>query len=410
MPIEETRVELGQLRAGMFVCRLDRDWTETPFPLQGFLIEDEQDIEQLRRYCNHVYIDVEQGIDADDALLTNFGGPLSRPPVEQVPQARVVYETASTVLEEIPRAADAIGHVSERAVAIIQALRKGNPISHAEVRAAVEPVVASLVRNPDAFFWLQALRKHGDYAYGHAVDCCALAAALGRQLGLPEPTLEELATGGILLDIGMTAVPAEILARPGPLSGEAREQVRKHVELGLAMYRESGMDNAIAIQMLSFHHERHDGSGYPDGLSGNDIPLCARIAGIVDSYDAMISPRPHRAAMSRHEALQNLYRDRDRLYQGELIEQFVQCLGVYPVGSLVELSSGEIAIVVAQNPTRRLRPALMLLTDEEKRVRDHFEPLDLMLADRASVPQSGLSIVRGLQPGAHGLEPSELYL
>jgi hypothetical protein len=162
--------------------------------------------------------------------------------------------------------------------------------------------------------------------------------------------------------------------------------------------------------MLRHHHERHDGSGYPQGLAADAIPLHARIAGIVDSYDAMITTRPFREALSRHDALQRMYRERGRLYQDELIEEFMQSLGVYPVGSLVELSSGEVAIVMGQNPTRRLRPSLMLLTDANKSLRSHFEPLDLMMADKARLPQSELRIMRGLQAGAYGLEPSELYL
>jgi hypothetical protein len=170
------------------------------------------------------------------------------------------------------------------------------------------------------------------------------------------------------------------------------------------------MDHGATFDMLLHHHERHDGSGYPNGLAGSDIPLYARIAGIVDTYDALISPRPWRAALSRHDALQAMYRERGRLFQDELIEQFMQCLGVYPVGSLVELSSGEVAIVMAQNPTRRLRPVLMLLTDTAKKIRSHFEPLDLMIADRARLPQAALKIVRGLEAGAYGLEPTELYL
>lgn len=406
--IEEHKIEVDRLRIGMFVSRLDRDWTETPFLLQGFLVESDDDIATLRRYCAHVYIDVEQGIgDTDLGLLTLDDGQSAQPSVRR-PGAP--YPVAATVKDEIPLAADAVERISASAVAIIDAFRAGVGVDHARVAAAVEPVVASLVRNPDAFFWLQALRKHGDYAYGHAVNCCALAVALGRQLGLPEETLRDVAAGALLLDIGMTSVPPHILHKHGPIAGPERVILRGHVETGEALYRGSGMDHGITLEMMVHHHERDDGSGYPHGLAGSDIPLYARIAGIVDTYDAMISPRPWRAALSRHDALQAMYNERGRLFQDELIEQFMQCLGIYPVGSLVELSNGEVAIVMAQNPTRRLRPVLMLLTDAAKKVRSHFEPLDLMIADRARLPQAALKIIRGLETGAYGLEPTELYL
>lgn len=409
MLIEERKIDVDQLRQGMYVCRLDRDWTETPFPLQGFLVDDDVQIEMLRRYCDHVYIDVEQGIAAeDDAPAATPEVPWRGARGPEVP-ARP-YPVTRSVAEEAAQAGVALEGIAERATGIIEALRSGGSVSDDDVREAVEPVVASLVRNPDAFFWLQALRGRGDYAYGHAVNCCALAAALGRQLGLPADELNALAAGGMLLDIGMTSVPAQLIDHPRPLAVAERHAMQEHVAHGAALYRDSGMRNPVVISMLRFHHERHDGSGYPAGLAGIRIPLSARIAAIVDTYDAMVTQRPHRPAVARHEALQMMYRERNRLFQDELIEQFMQCLGVYPVGSLVELNSGEVAIVMAQNPTRRLRPALMLLTSADKRLRSHFEPLDLLLADKGGLPQADLHIVRGLQPGAFGLEPSELYL
>lgn len=408
MLIEERKIDVAQLRIGMFVCRLDREWTETPFLLQGFTVVDDDDIAALRRYCQHVYIDVEKGHDVDPSLLVLD----AQPEQEEVAvrEEAPAYRTQSSVVDELPRAADAVARISESAVAIIDALRTGGAVSHAQVRAAVQPVVASLVRNPDAFFWLQALRKHGEYAYGHAVNCCALATALGRQLGMPEAVLHDLAAGALLMDIGMTTVPAALVQQAAPLDDADWKVIRGHVARGEALYREAGMADPVALDMLRHHHERHDGSGYPQGLAADAIPLHARIAGIVDSYDAMITTRPFREALSRHDALQRMYRERGRLYQDELIEEFMQSLGVYPVGSLVELSSGEVAIVMGQNPTRRLRPSLMLLTDASKSLRSHFEPLDLMMADKARLPQSELRIMRGLQAGAYGLEPSELYL
>ena len=405
MLIEERRIEVADVQPGMFVCRLDRDWVGTPFLLQGFLA-DEGDVALLRQLCRHVYIDVAQSqADAVESL------PPERPATaEYAVEGEPGDDRPGRAGDDLSLAEAAVGHIAHDAAAIIEALRAGEGLSQARVSAAVEPVVASVVRNPDAFFWLQALRRYGDYAYSHAVNCCALSVALGRQLGLPADVLRSLAAGGLLLDIGMTAVPQPLLNLPGPLSEAQRAGVRAHVGHGLALYHAAGTGDPDVIAMMASHHERQDGSGYPAALQGDAIPLYARIAAIVDSYDAMTSVRPHRPAMSRHDALQAIYRDRGRLYQDELIEQFMQCLGVYPVGSLVEMSSGEVAVVMAQNPVRRLRPVLMMLTTPDKRLRPHFEQLDLVYADRGRLPQASLTIVRGLPPGAYGLEPSELYL
>jgi HD-GYP domain-containing protein (c-di-GMP phosphodiesterase class II) len=415
MQIEERQVRVHELRIGMFVSRLDRPWTETPFPLQGFLIRNRAQVERLAEYCESVWIDVDKSSAAEPMPALQTLAPGENP----VAAARVreagwmgasEYPQQATLEEELPQAEAAMETVTTRAAEILDALRSGRGISREQIAAAVEPVVASLVRNPDAFFWLEVLRKRDDYAYGHAINCCALAVAFGRYLGFPEMVLRDLATGGMLLDIGMTRVPDELLQREGALDDTEQREVHRHVEHGLALYDESGLGNEDVRTMLRTHHERFDASGYPTGVPIRQIPLLGRIAGIVDSFDAMTSARPYRPALSRSSALQLLYRERGHLYQPELIEQFVQCLGVYPVGTLVELSTGEVGIVMAQNPTRRLRPRLMLLTEPDKQLRKNFQSLDLLTMRYSEVPDEDVHIVRSLDPGAYGLEPTELYL
>ena len=415
MQIEERQLRVHELRIGMFVCRLDRPWTETPFPLQGFLILNTAQIERLAEFCDSVWIDVEKSGPAEPMPTLQALSPGANPVLAMKVRegswlGAVEYPRQASVEEEIPFATTAMETVTERATEILDTLRSGGNVSREQINAAVEPVVASLVRNPDAFFWLETLRKRDDYAYAHAINCCALAAAFGRYLGFPEMVLHDLATGGMLLDIGMTRVPADLLQRAGPLDAEEKRRVREHVEEGLKLYDDSGFGNEDVRTMLRTHHERYDASGYPAGVPIRQIPLLGRIAGIVDSFDAMTSVRPFRPALSRAAALQVLYRERGHLYQPELVEQFVQCLGVYPVGTLVELSTGEVGIVMAQNPTRRLRPKLMLLTSPDKRLRDNFQSLDLLTMRYGEVEDSDVHIVRSLDPGAYGLEPTELYL
>jgi len=415
MQIEERQVLVHELRIGMFVSRLDRPWTETPFPLQGFLLLNTAQIERIAEYCESVWIDVEKSGPAEPMSALQTLSPGANPALamkmrEENWQGAVEYPRQATVEEELPLAATAMETVAERATEILDTLRSGGNVSREQVSAAVAPVVASLVRNPDAFFWLETLRKRDDYAYAHAINCCALAAAFGRYLGFPEMVLHDLATGGMLLDIGMTRVPEELLQRGGPLGADEMRRVREHVEEGLKLYDDSGFGNEDVRTMLRTHHERFDASGYPAGVPIRHIPLLGRIAGIVDSFDAMTSARPFRPALSRATALQVLYRERGHLYQPELVEQFLQCLGVYPVGTLVELSTGEVGIVMAQNPTRRLRPKLMLLTKPDKQLRENFQSLDLLTMRYGEVEDSDVHIVRSLDPGAYGLEPTELYL
>ncbi|MEO6365042.1 MAG: HD-GYP domain-containing protein [Luteimonas sp.] len=405
MRIEEHEIGIEQVATGMYVCRLDRPWTETPFPLQGFLVGSESQVSVLRRYCSRVWIDLERGRDAPDAPLQTLASP--QPRAEALIGNRQ-YVDSSSVEEEIPLARETLDAVSLLTAKIIDDLRAGAILSPQDVEVAAASIVKSVLRNADAFFLVSAMRKRDAYGYSHAINCGALAAAFGRTLGLPEEILVELASGGLLLDVGKTRLPEALLTHPGPLDLAQMQQARGHVGLSLQILAENGLHGVSVHDMVGSHHERCDGSGYPDGLKGTFIPMFARMAAIIDSFDAMTSDRPHAPAMPRHDALQSIYRERGALYQAELVEQFISCLGVYPTGSLVELRTGEVAVVMAQNPARRLRPRVMLLTDADKHLRTRFESLDLMLQPDDLSPQ--MDILRPLPLGAHGLDPSELYL
>lgn len=405
MRLEERKVAVRDLEVGMYVCRLDRDWTETPYPLQGIAIASQDDIDGLARYCDEVYVDIELGL-APRAERMQALPPRRTVPTEDIPklQGSVAYANTSTFDDEVPRANEALAAARELAIRVLDDLRNGRAISPDQVRSAVEPVVRSILRNDDAFFWIESLRKRDAYEYHHALNCSALAAAYGRHIGFPEELLADLASGGLLLDVGKVRVPADVLSRSGPLDPASLAQVRRHVQHGLDIVQEHQLVPGHVADMIRAHHEREDGSGYPDRLHGEGIPLLARIAGVIDSYDAMTSERPHRKAMARHQALQVLYAERDRLYAAEVVEQFLQCLGVYPTGSLVELTSGEVAAVMAQSPTRRLRPRVMVLTTPDKQLLPDFQPVDLMMMD------SDLQVLRTVEPGSYGIDPAELFL
>lgn len=410
MEIEERKVEIDGLTPGMFVSRLDRPWTDTPFLMQGFAIEGQADIEKLRRFCRHVYIDVLKSSRGEQrTVLQRLGyGALKRG--GKTAPAATTHVNQVSLADELPQARKVWDSARALAARVIDDVRAGRRLSADALTGAVEPIVASVIRNADAFFWLDALRKRDAYSYSHAVNCCALVTSFGRHLGFPREMLVDLASAGMLMDIGKTALPEELLLRAGPLTAAEQIQVRAHVERTLEMLDQAGVTGFEIGEMIYAHHERHDGSGYPQGLAGAAIPLNARMLGLVDTYDALSSERPHQPSLARHDVLQWLYRERDRLFQSDLIEQFSQSLGVYPTGSLVELSSGEVAIVMAQNPARRLYPRVTMLTRSDKSLDPAFRQVDLWplanLPDRAQ----RVWIERALAPGAYGLDPTELYL
>jgi HD-GYP domain-containing protein (c-di-GMP phosphodiesterase class II) len=406
MDLVEKQFSIDQLKMGMYVNRLDRDWLGTPFPMQGFFVSSNDDIDILRRYCNHVFVDVERRQDPRDIQSSTSSSAPSR--IEAL-RDKVRHVDTATFSDEVPRAREANRNATDIAGRMIDDLRAGKKLSAARVQDAVTPIVSSVLRNADAFFWISSLLKRDSYLYSHAVNCSAMAAALGRHMGFPESVLMNLATGGLLLDVGKTEIPDSVLNAPEALADEAFWAMKKHVHSSLRIMTEAGIYDSDVHDMVATHHERFDGTGYPKGLSGTKIPLFGRMAAVVDSYDAMTSQRAYQTAKSRHEALQQIYRCHGTLYQQDIVEQFLQCMSIYPTGSLVELNTGEVGIVVAQNHARRLRPQVMLLLDRDKRPYERYPTIDL-LSYNEKQPAQAMDIIASPEPGAYGLDPTELYL
>jgi HD-GYP domain-containing protein (c-di-GMP phosphodiesterase class II) len=404
--IEEQQVDVRDLAPGMYVCRLDRPWTETSFPLQGFMIETEGEMRELSRLCRHVFVDTERSL-APDALRRRASFDARDP---SALRDTVSYTDSNTIEEELPLARVAHENAARLVESMLEDARAGRTPSAAAIDEAVAPIVKSVMRSRDAFFWFESLRKRDSYSYGHAISCCALAAAFGRHLGFPAAILNELSTGALLMDIGKAVLPDALLMRNGALDDGEWSMVRSHVEIGLRFVADSGITSEAVHSVVATHHEREDGSGYPNGLAGTGIPLLGRIAGIVDSFDAMTNDRPYRKALAQHAALQQLYLSRNTLFQSELIEQFMSCLGVYPTGSLVELSTGEVAVVMAQNQARRLRPRIMVLTTADKTFDPRLSTFDLMMQASASDSGEPSFIVRALERNAYGLDLTHLFL
>ncbi|WHZ18323.1 MAG: hypothetical protein OJF55_000472 [Rhodanobacteraceae bacterium] len=395
--IEETRIDIADLELGMYVCRLDRPWEGTPFPLQGVEVRSEEDIAVLRALCKFVYIDRRRTVALDRRLLLLKRSQSLDPRFRRATN----YANRISLDDELPRAHETLQAITESVDRIYSDVAHGRELSVEQVEEAVRPLVASVLRSADAFLFLEGLRKHDDYTYSHAIACGALAAAFGRHLGLQEGTIVSLATGGLLMDVGKTKVDRELLQRVGPLTDTEAALVHGHVEEGVAIVTSAGINDPDVLDVMRTHHERCNGSGYPDGIMESGIPMAGRMLAIIDTYDAMISARPYRTPVSRHAALQAIYRARGRLFQTELVEQFQVCLGVYPTGSCVELSTGELAVVMEQNQVRRLRPRVLVISTPDKQPLPDFRTFDLL---SQSSDGHTVEIVRNFAAGEHAID------
>jgi len=403
----ERRVFVTDLEIGMYVSRLDCDWSDTPFPLQGVPIASREDIEALRRFCKYVFVDLHRRVTpAHVSVAVPVRAAMPRPALNTRLVTRHSYTDTASFDDEMPRAREAFDTVASFAERIVEDLQAGRAIDQGAVENAVRPMVESVLRSGDAFFWMQSLRKRDSYTYQHAVGCSTLAAAFGRHMGFTGDAIVSLAAGGLLMDVGKSQLPEEMLERGGPLNDAEWELARQHVNEGVAILDHSGVVDMEVRDMVLTHHERYDGSGYPHGLAGTAIPLAGRMAAIIDTYHAMSTPRPYRPAVSQHLAIRQIYSGRDREFQGELVEQFQACLGVYPTGSLVELNTGEVAIVMVQNQARRLQPRVAILTRTDKNHLDEFMIVDLM----RQTDGVRREILRTLAAGSYGIEPREYFL
>ena len=318
------------------------------------------------------------------------------------------YKEVRSVQEELPQARSAFGRSEDVLKTLIVDVKAGRVPQVTEVADAVDDMVASMIDNPDALLWVGRLREEDVNTYNQGVKVAVYLIALGRQIGFPKRELGLLGMIGMLADVGKILLPRALLDKPGMLTSAEFELIKEHVRLGIdALSEASELPIEVELGIVQ-HHERLDGSGYPKGLKGNDISIYGRMAAIADSFAALITPRAYANPSAPQDALMNLYEWAGSSFHEPLVEQFVQAVGVFPVGSLVELSSGEVAIVVAHNRVRRLEPRVLVLTWPDKAPLS--VPIERDLLSSSGSGSDRLRIVRGLPSGSYGLKLRDYYL
>jgi len=403
------QVNTDDLEIGMYVYELDRPWLDTPFLFQGFTINTAEDIKKIKECCKFVYIIEDQRLQAPEPSHPAEIGAIKSSTVKGLPEKPVQYENKSSVEKELGIAKQTYHSLTKEIYGLVQNIRLGEKISAKQLSSAADQMVDSIIRNPDAFFWLSKLKKINTYAYNHAIDSSALAVAFGRHLGFSKDELSDISIGVLLCDIGNTKLDKKLLSKPGRLTQGEKEQVKQHVAYSVEIMRTSKGINDVSIGIAHSHHERFNGSGYPQGLVGNDIPIGGRIAAIVDYYDAITSDRAYNPGLPPHLAIRKLYERRNIDFQEELVEQFIQTLGVYPTGSLVELNTGEVGIVLSQNRTRALRPKIMLILDKDKVAYGIFPTIDL-ITDPKDENGNIVEISKAVEAHTYGIDPKDYYL
>ena len=325
----------------------------------------------------------------EDIKLTRFRNIV---PVEaELVPASEFYKRSSQVLNDL-----------------VNDLTNNSHLSIENVEVVIQDIVESMVRNPDALMLISRLRQDDESAFGHGLNVAIYMVALGRHLGLPKEILERLCTTGLLLDIGKTQLPQDLLKKEGRLTSEEFEIIKTHVPICLKILKNTPSLHPDILDAVEQHHERENGSGYPEGLSKGDISLFGRIAAIADTFSAMTRPRPYAKTLTAYDALQVMLKLGSDLYHTPIVEQFIHAIGIFPVGSMVELSSGEIAIIISHNRSRRLKPQVLVISGQDKT--PAMSQTILNLLNPTATYETPPYILKGLPIGAFGFNPKDYYL
>lgn len=423
----------------MFVSDLDRPWIETPFLMQGLLLENEAQIATLQQYCRQVTVDRSRS--TGEAYAPRGNGqetprqPGKLPVFRQVTDARPndfsaicrhlrfeptlrryrlspdlnPVDQQSRLEAELLYSAPIVDDVKRTLRSIRDAIASAETVSLNQIGLQVAEMARSVERNPEAMIWLARLRSTDQYSYDHALDVSVHLMVFARFLGLSAKVIEELGVAGLMQDIGKTDIPAEILNKPGNLTDQEYKLIQSHVASSLEMLVGQEVFPNHVLEIVASHHERADGSGYPRRLKGERISFHGELAGLVDTYCAMTRDRAYGTAISSQKALESLIRMRGTKFREPIVDQFIQCIGLYPIGSLVELNTGEVGVVIQQNQVRRLKPRLMILLGPDKSIERNPITLDLMMAPPTPTGEP-YRILHALPTNAYGINPDEFYL
>ena len=530
--VKKEKIDVSQLSLGMYVDELDRPWIESPFMLQGFVLEDQADIDTITSLCKFVYIDRGKSIGAHYAAparpniaIKREGAIVRVKAPDGLPQSRnqsILNKTQPTpkisfmdIMRDLKNAknvkitdkpdlkslmfnvrhgADTLAQASvsvsmnsanqttqpstakqlfSNIGSVVGGLfgrdkiktpskntASGNPVQNAESIdtykiniyeedppveneiAAIYPVyeesqiatrdifnaianeqqvdltavseildsmVESIGRTPDALLWLAKLKQTDDYAYNHALNVSINLMAFGNFLALSKKQIKDLGLAGLMQDVGKVKISPDILLKPEKLTYEEFEHAKLHVDEGLKILRKTPEIPGEVITLIAQHHERVDGSGYPSHLLGDQISIPAQATGLIDTYCALTSHKSYAKGVYHQQALDEIHHLSGKQFSEQLIDQLVQFMGMYPVSSLVELNTGEVAVVVQQNQVRRLLPRLMVLLSPNKKRYDAPVMLNLLLQPNTPSGEP-YRITRSLRPDSYGLNPNDFFL
>ncbi|HCU83859.1 HD-GYP domain-containing protein [Methylophilus sp. UBA6697] len=377
-------IAIKEVRLGMYIQELKGPWMDHPFWRSKFVLNDPVDLQKLRAsHLQQVVIDISQGLDVlpepdvverqltdKEMAMLELDGPV-------VAERASAEKLKPTTLEAEREQAAKIIASSRRAIeSMFKDLRMGKAIEAEAVMPLVEEISASVTRNVHALISLVRLKTVDDYTYMHSVAVCALMTALGKELKLSETEVKQAGLAGLMHDMGKAGIPLQILNKPGSLTDNEFDVIRQHPQLGHDMLVKANISDAVTLDVCLHHHEKMDGSGYPEHLSGDQMTIFAKMGAICDVYDAVTSTRAYKPAWEPGMALKRMASWSGH-FDTEVFKAFVKSLGIYPIGTVVMLKSGRLAVVVKQTPDSLLKPVVKAFFSTKSKIHIPVIELDL---------------------------------
>ena len=372
------RISVEHLKLGMHIHELCCSWMSYPFLRTSFPLEDPQDIRRIVESAIHeAWIDTERGIDVEFGQSRQEVDGQIDGELDKVVSSTSAAPQRLALSDEIRNATRICARSKEAVVSMFQEARMGRAIQTADAMPLVEEIGNSVLRNPGALISIARLKSADDYTYMHSVAVCALMLALANQLQLDEKQKREAGLAGLLHDVGKMFIPLEVLNKPGKLTDAEFTLVKSHPVLGHKLLLESDNIPDTVLDVSLHHHEKIDGSGYPDRLKGEQISLLSTMGAVCDVYDAITSDRPYKKGWDPAEAVRRMVEWSNNHFQNSVLQAFIKTVGIYPIGTLVRLQSGRLGVVVDQSERSLLTPQVKVFYSTKSQVRLMPEIIDL---------------------------------
>lgn len=380
MPVESRKVSTDALQIGMFVSRVDRPWSDTPFPIQGFRIDTREQLELVQRICRWVEVEVQKSqrlnrLKAEQELsfISDYychqhekknGRELINLRIRHI-QNPHPYKPTSNFNYEVRYAKRLHKRIEDRIKQVLRGLAGKGKLRVDQLRSASSDLVESVIRHPDAFTYLSRMESHNHTVLNYSIRVATWAVLFGRHLDISREVLSDVALAAMLCKIGYITLPNDLFQNGTPTPQE-QEMLKVSLLNGIKLLKQSPSFSSRIVKIVSYHLERFDGSGYPRGVAGKNIPFLAQVVGISDYYEQITSYDFCDEPLASTDAVRELYRQRNQLFDSYIIEEFIQAIGLFPTGSVVQLNNNRQAIVIEQNNQVRLKPKLLVFKDERK--------------------------------------------